>query len=139
MSSTRKAVFSLVAVAVVIVGGLVLMKSNQKDKPSTKVTTNNPAPSADTIKNSTTSNAVAITDYVFTSNDISVKVGTTVTWTNNGTNDHTVTADAASSDAPDSGNIASGKTYSFTFKKAGIYKYHCKYHATMLGTVNVTE
>ncbi|MEO9320979.1 MAG: plastocyanin/azurin family copper-binding protein, partial [Nitrososphaera sp.] len=29
-------------------------------------------------------------------------------------------------------------SYSFTFTKAGTYKYFCQLHPTMLGTVNVS-
>ena len=34
---------------------------------------------------------VAMSDYSFTPKDVTIKVGTRVTWTNNGTTDHTAT------------------------------------------------
>lgn len=84
-------------------------------------------------------NAVTIQNYAFAAKDIKVKVGATVTWTNQDDVSHTITADTASADAPSSQLISKGKTYSFTFKKAGTYSYHCNLHPYMKGTVTVTE
>jgi plastocyanin len=63
-----------------------------------------------------------------------VGVNNTVTWTNNDNAPHTVTADDGSFN---SGNLAPGATFSFTFATAGTYKYHCVYHSWMTGTVIV--
>jgi plastocyanin len=38
----------------------------------------------------------------------------------------------------DSGTLAPGKTFSFTFAAAGTYTYHCSLHPTMVGTVTIT-
>ncbi|MDG6900613.1 MAG: cupredoxin domain-containing protein [Nitrososphaerota archaeon] len=72
----------------------------------------------------------------FTPNSITVVIGVnnTVTWTNNDNSPHTVTADGGSFD---SGNLAPGATFSFTFTTAGTYKYHCVYHPWMTATVVV--
>ena len=48
---------------------------------------------------------------------------------------HTVTSDNA---VWDSGDIAPGHTYSFTFTSVGTYTYHCLHHPTMVGTIAVT-
>jgi plastocyanin len=84
-------------------------------------------------------NKVTIQNYMFNPMAIKVKVGTTVTWTNDDSVNHTVTADTPSADAPSSMDIASHKSYSFTFKKAGTYTYHCFPHPYMHGTVEVTS
>jgi plastocyanin len=68
--------------------------------------------------------------------DIEVEVGTTVTWVNNGAQTHTVTDD---DDAFDSGDMAPGDKFTFTFKKAGVYNYNCTPHPWMKGTVSVHE
>jgi plastocyanin len=78
---------------------------------------------------------VKVIDFGFNPSSITVKTGTSVTWTNTGSATHTVTADDASFD---SGDLSSGATFSQTFAKAGTYTYHCKIHATMKGTVVVT-
>jgi plastocyanin len=82
----------------------------------------------------TSGNSISIDNMAFTSNSLSVKAGTTVKWTNNDNTAHTVTADDASFD---SGSIAVGATYSYTFSYAGTIKYHCSIHSGMKGTVVV--
>jgi len=84
-------------------------------------------------------NTVAIQNYMFSPMVIKVKAGTKVTWTNQDAVSHTVMADTASSDTPTSMDINKGQSYSFTFKKAGTYTYHCFPHPYMHGTVEVTE
>ena len=81
------------------------------------------------------SNAVSIVNMSFSPATLTVKAGTTVTWTNNDNMDHTVTADDASFD---SGNMAMmGGKYSKVFSTAGTYTYHCTIHPTMKGTIVV--
>ena len=58
----------------------------------------------------------------------------TVKWRNDDGTTHTVTADAG---AFNSGNMADGETFSFTFTTAGVYPYHCTNHPTMVGTITV--
>lgn len=80
-------------------------------------------------------NAVSIVDFAFNPATISVKAGSSVTWTNTGSTAHTVTADDNSFD---SGNVNGGATYSQTFATAGTFAYHCKIHPQMKATVTVT-
>ena len=63
-----------------------------------------------------------------------MKAGTAVTWTNNDTVGHTVTADDGSFK---SSTIASGTTFSQTFATAGTFTYHCSIHTSMTATVTV--
>jgi len=82
---------------------------------------------------------ISITDAMkFNPEDLTINVGDTVTWTNNDGMAHTAT----STDGPvsfDSGNIASGATWSFTFTEAGTYDYKCAYHSSMTATITVVE
>jgi plastocyanin len=80
--------------------------------------------------------SVSIVDFAFNPSSVTITAGSTVTWTNNGATTHTVTADDGSFD---SGNLASGATYSFTFNTPGTYTYHCSIHTYMTATVVVTE
>ena len=57
-----------------------------------------------------------------------------VKWGNNDGLTHTVTAIGG---AFNSGNIADGGTYSFTFTTAGAYPYQCTIHPTMVGRIVV--
>lgn len=65
-----------------------------------------------------------------------VKVGQAVTWSNGDGTTHTVTSDKAG--LFDSGNMASGATFSYTFTQAGTYTYYCTIHPWMKGTIVVT-
>ncbi len=77
---------------------------------------------------------VKIVNFAFTPATLSVKVGTTVKWTNQDSAAHTVTADDGSFD---SGQMSQNQTFSFTFSKAGTFSYKCSNHPNMLGKVIV--
>ncbi len=99
--------------------------------------TNGPAmaPSATTSSSSSGGTEVSIANFAFSPDTLTVKAGTTVKWTNNDTTTHTVTADDTSFD---SGNLDPGKSFSFTFKQAGTFSYHCSIHPTMKAKIVVT-
>lgn len=78
--------------------------------------------------------AVSIIDFAFEPAELTVAMGTTVTWTNDDDVTHTVTADDG---AFDSGNLPSGETFSHTFDEAGTFPYHCEIHPGMTATVVV--
>ncbi len=82
-------------------------------------------------------NKVTIANFAFSPASITVRAGTTVTWTNNDSTAHTVTENDGQS-GPASGDINPGRSYSFTFTKSGTYHYHCAIHSSMTGTVLVT-
>lgn len=83
-----------------------------------------------------TSHKVSIENFSFSQKTISIKKGDTIVWINNDAMAHTVTGNNG---GPASGNIATGGTYSFTFKTAGTFIYHCAIHPSMIGTVIVTD
>jgi plastocyanin len=61
-------------------------------------------------------------------------VNNTVVWTNNDSAPHTVTANDGSFN---SGNMAPGQSYLYTFTSPGEYTYHCTYHPWMVAMVTV--
>jgi len=69
--------------------------------------------------------SVAAVDDEFRPTRLTVTVGSTVVWTNQGQNPHTVTA---SDRAFDSGTLESGQTFSVTFQEAGEVPYYCQIH-----------
>ena len=90
--------------------------------------------------------AVTIKDFRFKPQEIKVKVGDTVTWTNRETNKrtHTVIQDdgAWSSDGnrknDPSAEIKPGSSFTITFDKDNAtYPYHCRLHTYMTGKVIV--
>jgi plastocyanin len=66
---------------------------------------------------------------------VTVKLGSKVTWTNNGAVIHTVTADAGRTF--DSGNMTPNARFSFMPTAPGSFSYHCTYHPWMKGTLIV--
>jgi plastocyanin len=82
-----------------------------------------------------TPTSVSIHDFSFDPSDITVTVGSTVTWTNNDSVEHSLAADDS---AFTSDPLSTGTTYQFTFDKAGTFPYSCGIHPTMHGTVTVT-
>jgi plastocyanin len=81
------------------------------------------------------SSDITIANFNFGPDELEVKVGTKVTWTNQEGTRHTVTSDDESFD---SGAIENGGTFSFTFNEVGTFIYHCNIHPAMVGAVIVT-
>ncbi|MGF6885579.1 amicyanin [Nocardia sp. GAS34] len=92
-------------------------------------------PTATTASAPVRGTAVAIQNFAFAPATLSVKVGTTVTWTNRDEEPHTVSAQNGSFHSP---GMGTGATYSFTFTHAGSVDYVCTIHPFMHGTVVVT-
>jgi len=80
--------------------------------------------------------SIDIANFAFSPATITVKAGTTITWTNKDSAPHTVTAADGSFD---SGNMAKSQSYSKKFDTAGSYAYVCAYHPNMKATVIVTQ
>jgi plastocyanin len=78
---------------------------------------------------------VSMEGIAFNPAEVSVGVGDTVTWTNNDSVAHDVTADSFSSGEP--GGMMSGDTFEHTFEEAGTFDYVCTVHPGMEGTVTV--
>lgn len=85
--------------------------------------------------------AVSISNFSFSPALLTVKTGSTVTWTNNGSAAHSVVADQSEFK---SATLAKGQTYSFTFTQPGKYLYYCSFHGGpngqgMAGEVDVVN
>ena len=77
---------------------------------------------------------VKIDNFAFGPQSLTVKVGTTVTWTNRDDIPHTVVSSDGvfKSKARDT-----DETFSYKFDKAGTYSYFCSLHPKMTGQVVV--
>ncbi len=92
------------------------------------------APRGPVLRATTT---VQVVDFTFHADSITIAVGDTVTWSNNSGITHTSTSDTG---VWDSGDMATGSSFSFTFTSAGTFPYHCQIHVAqygMRGTVTV--
>jgi plastocyanin len=142
----KSAIVALIIIVVVIMvcGGVYLAMQARNDNSDTTQPANNSDMSNMEMNNDTTNpqatatNSVSIANMAFAPANITVKKGTTVTWTNNDTTTHTVTENDGHP-GPDSGPVQPGQTYNFTYDTAGTFKYHCAIHPNMVGTVTVIE
>lgn len=120
-------------------------KENSSASTSSSESQSGPAPkeeSADTEDQSEAiagDSAVEIEDFAYGPETITVKKGSTVTWTNKDSAAHTVTPDEESDAFAGSELLSQGESYSFTFDQAGTYTYHCQPHPQMTAKVVVTE
>jgi plastocyanin len=78
---------------------------------------------------------VAIENFAFVPATITVKAGSTVTWTNKDQDPHTATSQAKKFSSP---TLNRGDVYRFRFTKPGRYPYLCTIHPFMTATVVVT-
>jgi plastocyanin len=78
--------------------------------------------------------AVVIDNFVFTPERLTVKPGTTVTWTNHDDIPHTV---AAKDRAFKSKVMDTDEPFAFTFATPGEYTYFCSLHPHMTATIVV--
>ena len=78
--------------------------------------------------------AVQIRNFAFVPAVVTVKAGTTVTWTNADEDPHTVTATGK---AFHSVALDTGGKYSFTFTRPGEFAYFCSLHPHMMGKIVV--
>ena len=143
-----RALFVLLAFAAMLVlaacGGSTGSSGGTTPTPTQAGNTPTTAPAGNTptATPSGSKMAVSITTsgtFAFSPATITIKVGTTVTWTNNTGAPHTVTSDDGTTfDSGVSNPIAAnGGTFSFTFTKAGTFTYHCQIHPFMKATVIV--
>ena len=91
---------------------------------------------------------VVIELVAFKPEKLSVDAGAKVVWQQKDSGAHTVTSGAVEQGSSsvtqrpdgrfDSGNVAKGETFEFTFNEAGTYPYFCRLHpATMRGEIHV--
>jgi len=98
-----------------------------------------PSPVYNATSISITSDSSSKTTDAFQPNPVQVSVGTTVTWTNNDAQPHTVNSgeNATPSGLFDSPIMPPAGTFEYTFTGAGEYSYFCILHPNMVGSVSV--
>jgi len=80
--------------------------------------------------------SVAISNFAFVPDSVTVKAGTTVRWTNGDSATHKIQSNTS---AFGSGNLAQGDSYEFQFNVAGTYDYICAIHTYMKGKIIVSQ
>lgn len=131
-SRRRRAGLRLLALAAVVVfSGFIAACGSSTSTSSPTTAAAGSAP--------TGSNAVTIKNFTFMPATLTVKAGTTVTWTNADTTAHNIRfADKSIPMSPDITAGGGQATYSHTFTAPGTYPYICGIHNYMTGTIKVT-
>jgi len=77
---------------------------------------------------------LTIQNFAYLPANMQVRVGTTVTWTNQDNVQHSMTF---KNGMKDSGLFSQGQSFSYTFNTPGAYQYYCTVHPSMVATVTV--
>ena len=129
-----------------VVSGCSLYGENKNMEPSVEVDTEIdtdvpdvtviPTESIETTEPTETSlvmkASVDISNFAFNPAVLTIKKGTTVTWTNNEQVPHDIKSESFNSDI-----LKNGQKYSMTFGDAGIFNYLCSLHPSMTGQLIV--
>lgn len=151
----------VIVLVLVIFGGWFFLSGNTADSPSPAVTSQMPVVGSTTpemiVENALPDVTVTYSDAGFSPKDVTIALGTTVTFVNQSSSKmwvasamhptHVVySGTSLSQHCPDTSNTAfdeciggePGKTFSFTFNKEGVWKYHDHINSKMFGSVTVT-
>ncbi len=112
-----------------VIISVLLLSSCKNNNYSTNPTPTSPA-----------QNEVLMQSSKFVPANLTITKGTKITWTNKDSYDHTVTSGTPGHPTGlfDSGNIAAGGTFNYTFDSTGTYQYYCRIHADIMqGTITV--
>ena len=77
---------------------------------------------------------IVVKEFKFAPTPLTIKAGSTVTWTNKDDEPHTAVSDTG---LFKSGGIDTNESFSFKFDKPGTYHYTCSIHPRMVGTIIV--
>jgi len=145
--------FTIILVLIIVVFGGYFIFNNQQAQAPAAETEN-----GDVVTQNSAENVVTYTDEGYSPNTLTVKVGDTVTWKNESSSGmwtasamhptHTTYSGTSLSEhCPDTANTTfdectsaqPGESWSFTFDKAGEWKYHNHVKANHFGTIVVEE
>ena len=77
---------------------------------------------------------IIVKEFMFAPTPLTIKAGSTVTWTNMDDEPHTAVSDTG---LFKSGGMDTNESFSFKFDKPGTYHYTCSIHPRMVGTIIV--
>ena len=126
----RRILLALCTVVALAAAGCGSSNSSSTSSGSSSTASSTPAASS-----SGGAVAIKMQNIAFDPKAVAVKVGQKVTWTNDDSTDHNVTADSGANFKSD--NFGKAGTFSFTPAKAGTIKYECTIHPGMVATLTV--
>lgn len=80
---------------------------------------------------------IDISNFMYSPAALKVKVGSTITITNEDDVEHTATSNTEG--VFNTGTLNKGQAMSFKLNKVGTFSYHCSFHAFMHGTIEVVQ
>ncbi len=101
--------------------------------PSTDTATDTP----DTPELATCPSTIVIDTFKYEPGNCQVAAGTTLTFRNEDTVDHTATSLPGTPAAFDTGNIGVNKSATIAFSAPGVYRYYCTIHTDMKASITV--
>ena len=146
---SRNTSIIIVVVLVLIVAGWLLTRPKQSATPvpttqptQTSTSTESASPAASEGATMSEKKVVNISSSGFTPQNMTVKVGDTVTWMNADSTSHTVNSDPHPTHTlypilNTVGLIKAGEKKSLQFTSAGTYKYHDHLNPSLTGSVTV--
>lgn len=135
----KKVIPIVVVAAVVVAGVIVAVVNHSSNNNATSMNMSSNSSSSNTHSSSATAtDKISISNFSFSPASVTVKKGTSVTWTNQDSVAHTV-VETDGKDGPQSQSVSKGQSYSFTYNTVGSFAYHCSIHPDMTGTVTVTN
>lgn len=78
---------------------------------------------------------IEISNFAYSPASVTVKVGTTITFTNEESVEHTATSNTEG--LFDTGTLGMGQSVRLKMNKVGTFSFHCSFHAFMRGTIKV--
>jgi amicyanin len=122
-----------IALATLVGVSAIIALTNVSDKEKTSNSAIQDA------ENQTNENNIQVTikDHKYNPETLTIKKGTTVTWTNQDSVKHDVAPDEESPNFEASELLAKGENYSYTFNQSGTYSYHCTPHPFMTAKIIV--
>lgn len=132
----------IVVVILVAVGGYFMYQSSQytsqqnfvQNLGSSESSQSEISSSENSSSSASLSESVNIQNFKFSPTSLTIKAGTTVTWTNSDSAPHTIKSAQFNSPV-----LATSQTFSFKFITVGIYDYSCGIHPSMTGKIIVTQ
>ncbi|HEV2758220.1 MAG TPA: cupredoxin family copper-binding protein [Acidimicrobiales bacterium] len=137
----QSAVAAALAIVLVSAGALVLRSGGASDRIPLAGAATAPVRPVDLASYCPTRTAAEpvvldIAGFAYCPATFTVAAGAEVAWTNADLAPHTVTYDGPGGPV-DSGSMVQGQTWSTRFDQPGTYRYYCRFHPGMTGTILV--
>jgi len=133
----NKIILIVVALVVVLVGAFLLLNNNANKSANTQKTNSLPTQAQQAVKEAN----VTVTSKGFEPENITIKAGQRVVWTNKSGEQVTVNSDLHPTHLLwpflNLGNFDDGSSVSVVFEKPGVYTYHNHLNPSQTGIVTV--